>query len=166
MAVFTLICRIIFARLYVPHLPVDDGKLPFITVIIPVFNEGQQVLRTVHSIMASEYPPDKMQVICVDDGSQGDTWLWMIEAKHAFGKRVKLMRHHVKQGKRLSQLRFRLILPTRLIILFGNMAAFPSFWDCTIASPGIEAIMQSPIAKHSAGQQLFGRSRKRIEIGW
>jgi hyaluronan synthase len=100
MALFTLICRIIFACCYAPCLPVRDRALPFITVIIPAFNEGAQVLQTVRSIMASRCPKKKMQVICVDDGSQDDTWLWMIKAKQAFGSRVQLIRQPLNRGKR------------------------------------------------------------------
>jgi len=100
MALFTLICRIVFACCYTPYLPVRDRALPFITVIIPAFNEGAQVLHTVRSIMSSRYPKRKMQVICVDDGSQDDTWLWMTEAKQAFGSRVQLIRQPANRGKR------------------------------------------------------------------
>ncbi len=99
-ALFTLVCRIVFACCYHPHLPVEDRDLPFITVIIPAFNEGAQVLHTVRSIMASRYPNNKMQVICVDDGSQDDTWSWMTRANHEFGSRVQLIRQAVNRGKR------------------------------------------------------------------
>ena len=81
-------------------LPVDDRNLPFVTIIIPAFNEGVQVLHTVRSIMSSRYPQEKMQVICVDDGSQDDTWSWMVEAEREFGRRVELIRQPVNRGKR------------------------------------------------------------------
>ena len=97
---FVLACRIVFACCYRPHLPVEDKALPRITVVIPAFNEGAQVLYTVHSVMDSRYPKNKMQVICVDDGSQDDTWSWMIRAKHEFGRRVQLIQQPVNQGKR------------------------------------------------------------------
>jgi len=100
MALFTLICRIVFAFCYVPYSPVRDRALPFITVIIPAFNEGAQVFHTVRSVMQSRYPKKKMHVICVDDGSQDDTWLWMTEAKQAFGSRVEIIRQPANRGKR------------------------------------------------------------------
>jgi len=100
MAFLILVCRIVFACRYVPYSPVDDGALPFVTVIIPAFNEGIQVLQTVRSVMSSRYPKEKMQIICVDDGSQDDTWSWMVQANHEFGTRVQLIRQPVNQGKR------------------------------------------------------------------
>lgn len=99
-ALLTLGCRILFACCYFPYLPVDDRDLPFITVIIPAFNEGAQVFHTVRSIMANRYPHDKIEVICVDDGSQDDTWVWMTRAKNAFGRPVQLVRQPVNRGKR------------------------------------------------------------------
>lgn len=99
-ALFTLGCRIVFACCYHPYLPVNDRDIPFITVIIPAFNEGVQVLHTVRSIMASRYPRNKMEVICVDDGSQDDTWSWMTRANHEFGGRIQLIRNPVNRGKR------------------------------------------------------------------
>jgi hyaluronan synthase len=99
-ALFWVVCRIVFACRYRPHLPVEDRELPLITVVIPAFNEGAQVLQTVRSIMGSHYPKNNMQVICVDDGSQDDTWSWMIRAKHEFGRRVQLIQQPMNQGKR------------------------------------------------------------------
>ncbi len=104
MALFTLISRIVFARCYVPCPPVEDALLPYITIIIPAYNEGAQVYRTVQSIMVSRYPKGKMDVICVDDGSQDDTWAWMIKARETFGTRIHLIRQPVNRGKRQALL--------------------------------------------------------------
>jgi hyaluronan synthase len=94
--------RIWFAWHYRPYKPVCDKKLPSVTVIIPAYNEGAQVLHTVRSVVASEYPPEKMQINCVDDGSKDDTWEWMQRAKKEFPHRVKLIRQPFNSGKRLA----------------------------------------------------------------
>lgn len=94
--------RIWFAWHYKPYKPVCDKKLPSVTVIIPAYNEGAQVLHTVRSVVASDYPPEKMQIICVDDGSKDDTWEWMQKAKKEFPHRVKLIRQPFNSGKRLA----------------------------------------------------------------
>ncbi|MEZ4484248.1 MAG: glycosyltransferase family 2 protein, partial [Syntrophotaleaceae bacterium] len=97
---FTLAWRLAFALLYKPYEPVGDDRLPVVTVVIPAYNEGQQVLATVRSIMASRYPLSKMQVICVDDGSQDDTWHWMQRAQEEYPQRVRLIRQPCNRGKR------------------------------------------------------------------
>jgi len=104
MGFLILTFRIVFACCYLPYLPVEDEDLPFITVIIPAFNEGVQVLHTVRSIMSSQYPREKMQLICVDDGSQDDTWAWMINAEQEFGEQVQLIRQPTNRGKRQALL--------------------------------------------------------------
>jgi len=96
----TLAWRIWFACLYRSYAPLSDSALPGITIVIPAYNEGRQILPTVRSVMKSRYPVEKMQVICVDDGSQDDTWEWMKTAQKEFPWRVRLVRQPVNRGKR------------------------------------------------------------------
>jgi hyaluronan synthase len=100
MALMTLIWRICFAWRYRAYARVPENHLPKITVVIPAFNEGIQILHTVRTVLKSCYPSEKMQVICVDDGSQDDTWQWMERAQAQFPKRVQLIRQPYNQGKR------------------------------------------------------------------
>ena len=100
MMLITLAWRICFAYRYRSYKTVPENDLPVITVVIPAFNEGSQILHTVRSIVASHYPAEKMQVICVDDGSQDDTWQWMERTQREFPQRVQLIRQPCNQGKR------------------------------------------------------------------
>jgi hyaluronan synthase len=100
MALMTLIWRICFAWRYRAFDTVPDDCLPKLTVVIPAFNEGAQILPTVRSVARSHYPARKMQIICVDDGSQDDTWQWMKKARAEFPGRVQLIRQPFNQGKR------------------------------------------------------------------
>ena len=92
--------RIWFACRYRSYAPLTDGALPTLTVVIPAYNEGRQILDTVRSVMNSRYPIGKMQVICVDDGSKDDTWQWMQMAQQEFPLRVRLLRQPFNRGKR------------------------------------------------------------------
>ena len=92
--------RVYLVLRYRPAAYSGDEELKSCTVIIPAYNEGRQVLHTVRSVMASDYPADKLQVICVDDGSKDDTWAWMRKAGEEFGDRVELIRSPRNQGKR------------------------------------------------------------------
>ena len=79
-----------------------DEDLPLVTVVVPAYNEGQQVLRSLRSVAASDYPAERLQIIAVDDGSQDDTWLWMQRAEVELGSRITLVRMPKNQGKRAA----------------------------------------------------------------
>ena len=49
---------------------IDDEKLPGCTVIVPAYNEGAYVERTIKSLLCSDYPTDKLEIIAVNDGSK------------------------------------------------------------------------------------------------
>ena len=72
-----LVWQVSFAVRYKSFARAPSAQLPSLTVVIPAFNEGSQILDTVRSIMASDYPRKLLQVICVDDGSKDDTWKWI-----------------------------------------------------------------------------------------
>lgn len=55
----------------------DDITLaayPTVEVIVPAWNEGATVHATVESLLALDYPADRLSVIVVDDGSTDSTW--------------------------------------------------------------------------------------------
>ncbi len=53
--------------------PAPLKRKPRLTVIIPAYNEEETIGQTVDSVIASDYPADKMEVILVDDGSADGT---------------------------------------------------------------------------------------------
>ena len=100
LAIGMLAWRVWLACRYRAYSPVNDRELPAVTIVIPSYNEGHQILDTVRSVMASDYPRSRMQVICVDDGSVDDTWRWMLQARHEFPQRLHLIRQRKNGGKR------------------------------------------------------------------
>ncbi|MBU1247322.1 MAG: glycosyltransferase family 2 protein [Proteobacteria bacterium] len=95
-----LVWRIVLVMMYRPAQACNDDELKSCTVIIPAYNEGRQVLDTLHSVFLSDYPAEKLQVICVDDGSKDDTWYWMQQGRRELGTKVELIRSPKNQGKR------------------------------------------------------------------
>lgn len=95
-----LIWRIYLAAAYRPAPPCPDFLLPSCTVVIPAYNEGFQVLKTIRSVADSDYPPEKMQIIAVDDGSKDDTWDWMQKAAAELEGRVEIIQLPRNSGKR------------------------------------------------------------------
>ncbi len=94
------IWRIVLFFKYAPAEPCGDEELPTCSVIVPAYNEGGQVFETVKSIVKSDYPPEKMSIVVVDDGSRDDTWYWMKSAAKKFPGRVRLFKQPVNRGKR------------------------------------------------------------------
>lgn len=80
--------------------PVSDKQLPLCTVIVPAYNEGELVYKTLISLVESDYPKEKLQIISIDDGSQDDTWQWMQKAKKELGNRVSIYQQPKNKGKR------------------------------------------------------------------
>ena len=55
----------------------SDRPLPGCTVIVPAYNEGSAVADTLRSLLKSDYPADKLEIIAVNDGSKDDTLNWI-----------------------------------------------------------------------------------------
>lgn len=85
---------------YKPIKSVSDDLLPTCTVIVPAYNEGKLVWDTLLSLADSNYPEEKLQILAIDDGSQDDTWYWMLEAKKKLGDRLSIYQQSENKGKR------------------------------------------------------------------
>jgi hyaluronan synthase len=94
------IWRIILCFKYQPTSPCVNEDLPTCSVIVPAYNEGRQVFATIKSIVQSDYPPEKMSILCIDDGSEDDTWQWFKKAAKEFPGRIRLFRQPHNKGKR------------------------------------------------------------------
>lgn len=81
-------------------MPVDETRLPNVTVIIPAYNEGSLVSKSIRSATHMRYPAERLQVIVVDDGSSDDTCEHIQEAVSAAPIPVMTIRHTRNMGKR------------------------------------------------------------------
>jgi len=48
-------------------------RYPSVSILVPCFNEEKTLKGTVDSLLAMEYPKDKLEVIIIDDGSKDNT---------------------------------------------------------------------------------------------
>jgi hyaluronan synthase len=80
MAGLFVITRFLFAAFY--HAPYDDESYnPSVTVLVPCFNEGEAIRKTIERIFSTGYPDEQLEVICVNDGSRDDSWKHILEAQ-------------------------------------------------------------------------------------
>jgi len=104
-AIYTLlllsfqIVRTVLWSLYKPYAPIS-GQLPKVTVIIPAYNEGAMVEKSINAVAASDYPAGKLEIICIDDGSKDDTWSYISRAQRRFPKLVKAVQFPRNRGKK------------------------------------------------------------------
>ena len=74
-----VVSRFVLAAFYVP--PKDVGYEPSVTVLVPCMNEGAVIRQTIERIFAAGYPLDKLEVVCVNDGSTDNTLQEMLAAQ-------------------------------------------------------------------------------------
>ncbi|MDB4941966.1 MAG: hypothetical protein JWP97_1500 [Labilithrix sp.] len=96
---YTALLSLLWLR-YRPFKMPEGAKLPRVSIIIPAFNEGPMVERSVRSVAACDYPKDLLEVIVVDDGSRDDTFFHMQRIRREFADIVKLVRFPGNKGKR------------------------------------------------------------------
>lgn len=76
----------------------DYALQPTVSVLLPSYNEGAHVFKTIESILASDYPVEKLEVVAVDDCSQDDTYEWVQRAATRWPN-VRAFRNEVNSGK-------------------------------------------------------------------
>ncbi len=62
----------------------ERDSYPSVTVIIPCWNEETTVGKTIESVMALNYPKNKLNLTVVDDGSTDNTWNAISEYKKKY----------------------------------------------------------------------------------
>ena len=50
-----------------------DNELPTVSVLIPMYNEEKSIKRTLESVLSSEYPKGKMEIIVIDNNSKDNS---------------------------------------------------------------------------------------------
>ena len=82
-----------------------DDYEPTVTAIIPMFNEGAAIKETLQSLLDSDYPAHKLNVICVDDCSTDDSYEQAREVAKRSNGRLTILRNRTNLGKRRSIIR-------------------------------------------------------------
>lgn len=84
-AFFSLFTVNVYLLLYLRHRNeyrerprADPSWTPLVSVVMPAYNEGKYISRSLESLLAMDYPMDRLEILVVDDGSADDT---LAEAK-------------------------------------------------------------------------------------
>jgi len=92
--------RALLVLTYRPLPAASDADLPFVSVIIPAYNEGPDVAKSIESIARSNYPLHKLQIIAINDGSKDDTWAHIESMARRYPDNVCAVNMEKNGGKR------------------------------------------------------------------
>jgi N-acetylglucosaminyltransferase len=79
----------------------DPAVWPSVTIVVPVYNEGDHVLRTADSLAALDYPRGRLHAVFVDDHSSDDTFVHLQTACTTYPW-MTVIRNAANAGKRIS----------------------------------------------------------------
>ncbi len=97
-----LVFRTLLWFRYRPFPSAEYATAPQLTVIIPAYNEGAMVEKSIHSVAAARYPAGRLEILVVDDGSRDDTWHYIEAAARRHPRLVTAVRFAKNQGKRAA----------------------------------------------------------------
>ena len=92
-----------------PRMP---GKHPSVTIVVPAWNEASTLSGTINSLLALDYPKQKLHIIIVDDGSTDDTLA--IAEQFTVSPQVKVL--HKENGGKYTALNLALTHTTTDLI--------------------------------------------------
>jgi hyaluronan synthase len=95
-----LVMRTLLWIRYSPAAPAGDDEAPMLSVLIPAYNEGAMVEKSIESAAAADYPRDRLEIIVIDDGSRDDTWSYIQRAAVRHAGLVEPIRLAQNRGKR------------------------------------------------------------------
>jgi len=79
--------------------PLSYGKLPTVSVLVPVKNEEKVVGRLLKALLNLDYPSQKLEIIIIDDGSTDKTIEICKEYVTGHPERIRLLNRSISDGK-------------------------------------------------------------------
>ncbi len=121
-------------------IPAETGTFLPVTLIVPVYNEGQAFRNCLESLLHLEYPADRLEVIIVDDCSDDGTMEWLTQQK--LPDNFNIIRHRENRG-RASARNSGLLQAGGDIIIFldGDMRVGPEFVHAHVEAQSPESVV-------------------------
>lgn len=82
----------------------DYTYQPRVSVLVPVYNEGANILNTLNSIISADWPRDKLEIIAFDDCSKDDSMMYVRQIADAYPSLVRVGSNEKNSGKHLTVL--------------------------------------------------------------
>ena len=82
------------------------STLPFITIILPVYNEARFIARTLGQVGSQDYPKDRYEVLVVDGMSSDDTVKIALSMQHEF-ENFRVIENHKRRSSSARNLGFK-----------------------------------------------------------
>jgi hyaluronan synthase len=95
-----IISRFLFSLFY--RTRKDAGIEPHIAIVMPGFNEEQAIAHSLRSLLALDYPPEKLELVAVNDGSTDATLAEMRRVSEESDGRVSVIDFPENRGKRAA----------------------------------------------------------------
>lgn len=88
-------------HLYRPKLEKD---FPSVSILVPCYNEEKSIAQTIESLLALDYPHDKLEILVIDDGSKDKTF----DIAKPFEKQGPVKVYHKENGGKYTALNYGL----------------------------------------------------------
>ena len=121
--------------------PLAHADLPVVTVVIPARDEEATIGPCVDSVLAGDYPADRLDVIVVDDDSS-DRTAEVVQARAAHDDRLRLV--HIPENRRRATAHKKRAIEKAIGVARGTIILTTDA-DCTVP-PGWVRTMMAPFA--------------------
>lgn len=151
-------------------------SIPFLSVIIPVFNEEKRIKNLINIVAFLKKQKYKWEIIVVNDGSTDKTDRLLISMKNKL--RFKLISYFpnrgkgfaIKEGMLAASGRYRLFLDVDLstpMIEFDKLSPYLKKYDIVIGSrkmKGANIIIRQPFIREILGKMFTQLSQKILQM--
>jgi cellulose synthase/poly-beta-1,6-N-acetylglucosamine synthase-like glycosyltransferase len=89
-----------------PSSQVEADDLPFVSVLLPVYNESEVVERLIDAVCRLRYPASQLDILVLDDSSDGTTEIARAKVRHhaARGVAIRLVKRPSRKGYKAGNL--------------------------------------------------------------
>lgn len=89
----------ICARLKPLQVRRDPGHTPMVSAIIPVYNAERFIKEKIESLLAQEYPPERLEILLCSDCSEDDSDKMLADYAKQYPDRIRVFRSETRAGK-------------------------------------------------------------------
>ncbi|MDC0682325.1 glycosyltransferase family 2 protein [Sorangium atrum] len=157
----------ILARLWPAQRKEDPHYVPTVTACIPVFNASSYLPAKVESLLALDYPKDKLEVLLFSDGSTDDTVLVARQLAER-DPRVKVIVSEARRGKPIGVNKMLEVATGEVLLMTDiRQPLVPGALRALVrllADPNAGCVSGNLVLKGSAGSGAYWRYENWIRL--